>query len=220
MNSHAKGNVAIKVVVAENDPATCAGIRMALEAGGVSVGACVESLVELIEAVERLQPDACLVDVDLDGGGIRAAAEVVARAPAVAVVLLADDEEDDRFLDAMRVGAAGFVSKRIRSARLPNVIQAVVDGEPAIPRALVSLLIDSYRERPARRLLPAAHGRGVDLTSREWEVLDFMRHGLSTRQIAARLLISEVTVRRHIGSALKKLRVSSRADAMRLLESA
>ena len=62
--------------------------------------------------------------------------------------------------------------------------------------------------------------RGIDLTSREWEVLDFMREGLSTRAIADRLLISEVTVRRHIGSVLKKLRVSSRADAVRLLESA
>jgi DNA-binding NarL/FixJ family response regulator len=66
----------------------------------------------------------------------------------------------------------------------------------------------------------AGNGRGGDLTSREWEVLDFMRAGLSTRQIADRLFISEVTVRRHIGSVLKKLDVESRADALRLLESA
>jgi DNA-binding NarL/FixJ family response regulator len=61
---------------------------------------------------------------------------------------------------------------------------------------------------------------GVDLTSREWEVLDLMRDGLSTREIAIRLLISEVTVRRHIGSVLKKLHVQSRAEALDLLESA
>jgi len=81
-------------------------------------------------------------------------------------------------------------------------------------------LINQYRSRPTRRQLPAGQGRGVDLTSREWQVLDCMREGLSTREIADRLMISEVTVRRHIGSVLKKLRVSSRADAIRLLESA
>jgi DNA-binding NarL/FixJ family response regulator len=81
-------------------------------------------------------------------------------------------------------------------------------------------LIEQYRTRPARRQLPLSHRRGVDLTSREWEVLDCMREGLSTREIADRLMISEVTVRRHIGSVLKKLQVSSRAEALRLLESA
>jgi DNA-binding NarL/FixJ family response regulator len=217
-SANGKGHAGPNVVVAEDDPATLAGIRMALEAGTISVCASAGSVSELIDAVERLGPDACLVDVDLKGDGIRAAAAVAARAPGVPVILLADD--DERFLDAMRAGAAGFVSKRIASARLPKVIHAVLEGEPAIPRALVSLLIDHYRERPLRRQLPAGQWRGVDLTSREWEVLDFLRAGLTTRQIAGRLLISEVTVRRHIGSILKKLQVSSRADAVRLLETA
>jgi two-component system nitrate/nitrite response regulator NarL len=219
-STHLLGHGAPNVVVAENDPATFAGIRMALEAGGISVSEPVQSLAELIDAVERLQPDACLVDVDLDGDGILAAAQVAARAPHVAVVLLADDDTEDRFLDAMRAGAAGFVSKRIPSARLPKVIRAVLDGEPAIPRALVSLLIDSFRERTPRRQFAAGLGRGIELTAREWEVLEFLRDGLTTREIAGRLLIAEVTVRRHIGSVLKKLQVSSRADALRLLETA
>ena len=208
------------VVLGANDAATLAGMRIALESGCLSVSAEAHSLQDLVGAVERLQPDVCLVDAALRGGGIRAAAEVVARAPSVAVVLLADGGGDDEFLDAIRVGAAGYVPKRITPDRLPHIIRAVLDGEPAIPRALVTLLIDQYRERPARRRLPSAQGRGVDLTSREWEVLDLMRMGLTTREIADRLFISDVTVRRHIASALKKLQVSSRADAVRLLESA
>jgi len=214
------GTAEPSVVIGSNEPATLAGMRIALEADGLRIVAEVHSVQELIEAVERLGPDLCLVDVDLTGGVIRAAAAIRARAPAVAVVLLADDTGDDRFLDAIRVGVAGYIPKRITADRLPNVIRAVLAGEPAIPRALVTLLIDQYRARPGRRQLPLTHGRGVDLTSREWEVLDFMREGLSTRAIADRLLISEITVRRHIGSVLKKLRVSSRADAVRLLESA
>jgi DNA-binding NarL/FixJ family response regulator len=208
------------VVIGANDHATLVGMRMALESDAIAVVAEVYSLQELVEAVERHKPDVCLVDFDLKGGGIRAAAEIGARAPSVAVVLLADDASDEMFLDAIRVGATGYVPKRIVPARLPSVIRAVLDGEPAIPRALVTLLINQYRARPPRRQLAVANGRGVDLTSREWEVLDFMRNGLSTRAIADRLMISEVTVRRHIGSVLKKLQVPSRADALRLLESA
>jgi DNA-binding NarL/FixJ family response regulator len=210
----------LSVVIGANDPATLAGMRIALEAADIGVTAEVRSLNELVEAVERLTPDLCLVDVDLDGGGVRAAAVVGARSPTIPIVLLAEDADDQPFLDAIRVGAAGYVPKKIAPDRLARVVHAVLEGEPAIPRALVALLMAQYRARPVRRQLPAGHGHGADLTSREWEVLDFMRAGLSTREIADRLFISEVTVRRHIGSVLKKLQVSSRADALRLLESA
>jgi DNA-binding NarL/FixJ family response regulator len=220
LNGNSDGSEPPSVVIGASDPAILAGMRLALEADGLVVSAEAHSLQELVEAVERVAPDVCLVDVDIAGGGIPAAAEVGARAPSVAVVLLADDAGGERFLDAIRVGVSGYVPKRITADRLPSVIRAVVAGEPAVPRALVTLLIDQYRDRPARRQLPPSHGRGVDLTSREWEVLDFMREGLSTRAIADRLVISEVTVRRHIGAVLKKLQVSSRADAVRLLESA
>jgi DNA-binding NarL/FixJ family response regulator len=209
-----------KVVIGANDPATLVGMRMALEADGVAVVASVQSLADLVKEAELHAPDVCLVDADLSGGGIRAAAEMANRMPHVPVVLLADDAGDEMFLDAIRVGASGYVPKHIPPARLPNVIRAVLDGEPAIPRALVAHLINQYRARPPRRQLAFGNGRGVDLTSREWQVLELMREGLSTRAIADRLMISEVTVRRHIGSVLKKLQVPTRADALRLLESA
>lgn len=209
-----------KVVIGANEPATLVGMRLALEAAAITVAAEVQSVPDLVEAVQRTEPDLCLVDIEMNGGGVRAAAEIMARAPSVPVVLLAEDADDEPFLDAIRVGAAGYVQRKIAPDRLARVVRAVLDGEPAIPRALVSILMAHYRARPPRRHLPATDGRGADLTSREWEVLDFLRAGLSTRQIADRLFISEVTVRRHIGSLLKKLQVSSRADALRLLESA
>jgi DNA-binding NarL/FixJ family response regulator len=95
----------------------------------------------------------------------------------------------------------------------------VLAGEPALSPALVGRLIQEFRGSGARRrrLLPRKP-RGVELTEREWEVLALLRAGMSTAEIAARLAISQVTVRRHIGRMLKALRVSDREAAVRLLD--
>src|SRR5215510_5260353 len=81
-----------KVVIGANDPATLVGMRIALEAGDIEVVGQVQTLNQLFEAIERHAPDVCLVDVDLQGGGLRAAAEVAGRAPAVRLVLLRSEE--------------------------------------------------------------------------------------------------------------------------------
>ncbi len=168
----------------------------------------------------RLQPDLCLIDVDMPGGGLLAAAEIRTLSQRPDVVMLAETVNEDEFLKAIRLGAHGYVLKSISPKRLPAVIRAVLLGEPAIPRALVAVLMSRFQNGDSLKHVVVPRGRGVDLTSREWEVLDLMRDGLSTRDIAGRLLISEVTVRRHIGGVLKKLQVQSRAAALKLLESA
>ena len=209
-----------RVLVAESDTATRTGIRIALEGAGIEVCGEVDAAHGLIEAAARLEPDVCLVAIGLAGGGISGAAEICVRGPSPAVILLADGVKEENFLNAMRIGAVGYVPTNISPARLPSVVHAVLRGELAVPRALVAMLIRRLRERGARRHLMLSHQRGVDLTSREWEVLDLMQEGLSTKGIASRLLISDVTVRRHIGSVLKKLQVGSRDEALKLLHSA
>jgi two-component system nitrate/nitrite response regulator NarL len=208
------------VLVAGHDSATINGIRMALEEEGIVLCGHVASAAELIDAVTRLEPDVCLVDVDLPGGGLVATAEMRAWRSRVAVIVLASDLNEEDFLKAMAVGAIGYLPKSISAKRLPAVVRAVLLGEPAIPRPLVAVLMNRLRGDSAKRHLVAPDGRGVDLTSREWEVLDCMREGLSTREIAVKLLIADVTVRRHIGAVLKKLQVQSRREALELLRSA
>jgi two-component system nitrate/nitrite response regulator NarL len=210
-----------RVLVAGQDSATINGIRIALEEEGIVLCGRVANAAALVEAVGRLEPDLCLVDVDLPGGGIVAAAEMRAWKSRVAVVMLASELKEEDFLKAMAVGAIGYLPKSISPQRLPAVVRAVLLGEPAIPRPLVAVLMNRLRGGGTRRHLVVGDGRrGVDLTSREWDVLDAMRDGLTTREIAAKLLIADVTVRRHIGAVLKKLRVQSRREALELLRSA
>lgn len=209
-----------EVVVAGSSAATRAGIRLALQRPGIRVCAEAQSVAELIAVVQRERPAVCIVDCALSSSPVATAADIMARVPSVAVVLLTDEVNETEFLGAIRVGVAGYLHKGISPEALSNVVRAVAKGEPAIPRSLVVALINGYRQRPARTSLDMPATRGADLTGREWEVLDFMGDGLSTGQIADRLLISEVTVRRHISSVLKKLSVPTRRDAIELVRSA
>src|SRR5438045_7593022 len=102
-----------KVVIALNDPATRAGIRVALASDGILIAAEASSVHELVAAVGRHKPDVCLVAVDLRGDGIGSVTEIAATAPAVRVVLLTDQEDVDEFLEAMSVGASGYLEKTI-----------------------------------------------------------------------------------------------------------
>jgi DNA-binding NarL/FixJ family response regulator len=81
----------------------------------------------------------------------------------------------------------------------------------------VARVVDEFRDRGRRRRLPLVKQKGVELTSREWEILELLREGLSTAEIAERLFISQVTVRSHIAATLKKLRVPDRQAALDLL---
>ena len=101
-----------------------------------------------------------------------------------------------------------------------RALQAVRRGEPAIPRELLGALADEFRARGLRRRINIPGRPAAELTRRQSEVLELLRRGLSTGEIAERLLISPVTVRRHLGLALNKLAAKDRATALRVLEQA
>jgi DNA-binding NarL/FixJ family response regulator len=208
----------IRVVVADDHPPTRSGVRLALEKGAFEVCAEVADADGAIEAVREHEPDVCLLDINMPGDGIRAA-EVIAREfPDTAVVMLTVSRMDSDLFDALRVGASGYLLKDIDPARLPLALMGVLDGEAALPRRLVSLLIEEFRERKRRRRIPLVGRRSVELTDREWEVLELMRESASTEEIAARLFISPVTVRTHVSAILRKLHVPNREAAVELLE--
>ena len=170
-------------------------------------------------AAERHRPDICLLDIGMPGNGIEAAARIASRVPETAVVMLTVSRADDDLFDALRVGAAGYLLKDTAPGRLASALRGVLAGEAVLSPALVGRVIDELRSqggRSRRTLLKSR--RGLELTDREWEVLELLRAGLSTPQIAARLSISPVTVRRHVGRTLKALRVADREAALRLLD--
>lgn len=207
-----------RVLLADDHPASRAGVRVVLEGSGFDVVAEVADAAAAIEAAERERPELCLLDIHMPGSGIHAAAEISRLLPESAIVMLTVSRNDDDLFDALRAGATGYLLKDMDPSRIPDALRGVMRGEAALPRALTTRLIDEFRHRGRRRRLPLSGERGVELTSREWQVLELMREGLTTAEIAGRLFVSRVTVRRHAGSIMKKLRVGSRQEAVDRLD--
>jgi DNA-binding NarL/FixJ family response regulator len=205
------------VLVVGTDDGKRADLRVALR----STANCVEArdAAEAAAIAARVSPDVCLVTADGEAGATLVA-QVAAAIPSARVVVLASSPREDELLEAVRAGAVGYLADDVDPSRLPYVVDGVLHGEAAIPRTLVMRILDELRERRHRRLELQDAAGPVELTLREWQVLDELRRGASTREIASRLEISEVTVRRHVGALLRKLGVRDRKAALALLDGA
>ncbi len=205
-----------RLMIADHHPASRFGLRLTLEAAGFVVVAEAGTGEQAAAVAAALRPDACLLAIDIPGGGIVTARAISTRAPGTAVVMLAVTVDGDDLVAAVIAGASGVVLRTIAPERLPAVIRKLLAGEAVIPRALGRRLLEELRRRGNGMAPPDARERAPGLTPREGEVTQLVRRGMSTREIAARLGIAEVTVRRHVSAALHKLDVPDRHAAVRL----
>jgi DNA-binding NarL/FixJ family response regulator len=210
----------IRVLIADDHAATRTGVRRVLEAAGLSVVAEAVTSDEAVAASLEHRPSVCLLGVRIPGNGITAAERIAEALPDTKIVMLSADDRDEDVFRALRAGADGFLLKSTPAMRLSHAIRGVVHGEAALTRRLTARLIREFRDAGRRqRVSINISGRDVDLTSREFEVLERMRRGDRTGEIADRLQISDVTVRRHISTILKKLGVPDRRRAVELFGS-
>jgi DNA-binding NarL/FixJ family response regulator len=207
----------IRVLIADDHAATRADMREAVEQDARFV-VCAEVAdgAAAVEAALRERPDLCLLDIRMPGSGISATREITTRLPGTKVVMMTVSLDDDDLLNALRAGAVGYLLKDIDPARLPYALSDALEGGAAIPRRLVARVVAEFRDHGPRRR-PVVSELGYDLTSREWEVLNLLRQGLTTAQIASKLFVSRATVRSHVAAVLKKLHVPDR-EALRKLK--
>ena len=191
-------------------------IRQGLEQRGLTVVAEASTVDEALALAVREDPDLCLVSMQLPGGGLAAVARIVKAVPATAVVVLAVESGDGDVVAALERGALGYLPEDVGDDELAASLRAAAKGEPALSRALVPLLVDHVRRGTRRRVvLPSGP---VQLTAREWDVGELLRDGHPTREIAARLGLSPVTVRRHVALLMKKLGAADRSAAVETLK--
>jgi len=167
---------------------------------------------DAVQLVADLLPDVVLLDVRLRGtSGLDLCTEILACAPGCKVVFLTVYDDEQYLYQALRVGAAGFLLKRIKGAELVDHLSRICDGEVLIDPNLASRVALSAARLRSGEFWPGAH---LGLTQRESEVLSLQVAGLSNRAIAAELVVSQETVKTHARAIYRKLGVSDRAAAV------
>jgi DNA-binding NarL/FixJ family response regulator len=212
----------LTVVLADDHAPTRAGVRLVLESAGFTIAAEVGSADAAVEEALRHRPSLCLLDLYMPGGGLSAARRIISEAPETKIVILTVSPTESDLFEALVAGASGYLLKDASAERLPAALRAVANGEAALPRVFERRLIEEVRSRELnvslrRRRFRRRRGLESTLTTREWEVLELIAEHLPTTVVARRLGISEVTVRRHISSAVHKLGLADREAAVKLL---
>lgn len=202
----------IRVVIADQDGLARSMIRAALhDASGIVTVASTGDRREALELVHYYRPTVLVLDTGLLANGRAELVEAILLASPETRVLTISVDDDRTALAALRAGAAGHLSKNIDPGKLAGLVARVAAGEAIIPRRLTRPLLELLRQLPETGWRPL---HSV-LTNREWQIVDLLAEGASTRDIAERLVLSPTTVYGHIKSLLRKLGVHSRRDAVR-----
>lgn len=198
------------VLIADDHSRTRGTVAAALNRSeDFSVCAEASDAASAVDLALRDAPDLCLLDINMPGNGITAAARITALLPEVRIVMLTVSRQDSDLFDALRAGASGYLLKDLDDEQLVENLKRVLAGEACLPGSLVVKLIEEFRERECRKI-QMDKGRTARLSRREWEVLELMRSRIGTAEIADRLSISPSTVRSHVSAILRKLQIRNR----------
>lgn len=173
-----------------------------------------ENGLEAVQKANELRPDLVVMDVEMPVmDGVEATRLIREQLPAVKVVMLTVSEADEHLFDAIRFGAQGYLLKDLRPEELFDLIRAVMRNEAALSPSIAGRLLGQIREGTPVAEMPDAEPEGPALTPRELEVLRLVADGLSNKEIAAKLFITEGTVKNHVHNALEKLQLENRTQA-------
>ncbi len=197
----------IRLLLAEDQPLMRRGLRAVLESEpDLQVVAEAGSGAEAVTLALQHTPDVILMDVQMpEMTGVAATRALAAHGLARRVLILTTFDREDYVLDALRAGAAGYLLKDVDADELIRVIRLIAVGEGFIQASVAAKYLRLLAARPAEPTEP--------LTPRELEVLALLAEGESNKRIAARLSITESTVKNHVNNVLAKLQVRNRTEA-------
>ena len=203
----------MRVLVVDADPMFRSGvISLLLQQGDIEVVGEAREGDEAVEKARELRPDVILIDVHLPGmGGLVATRRIKADQPYIRILIFTSSETDKELLQAIQVGAQGYLPKQIEPDVLYQSLRGIFHGEVAISQAACTRLWEEFA-----RLTWDGPREGhpyEKLSLREREILEFLSKGESNKEIASNLGISENTVKSHLKHILTKLRLRNRVQA-------
>src|SRR3990172_4100248 len=202
----------MRVLLVDDHALFRAGIAGLLQAWGFEVVGEAGDGLEAPERARLLKPDLVLMDIGMGHcNGLEATRLIKAEMPEIRIVMVTVSDRDEHLFEAVKSGAEGDLLKNMSPEELSDVLTAIAAGEAAFSRGLAAKILDEFsrlaREGPAQE-------ESDGLTSREREVLELVADGSTNREIAAKLYISENTVKFHMNNILTKLHLRNRAQAV------
>lgn len=204
---------AIRLVLADDHPIYREGVaRTLVDAGGIDVVGQAADGDAAVDLVAALRPDLVLLDISMPkGGGLPALARISQLDNPPKVAMLTASEEDDDLMQALRLGALGYVLKGVGAGELVEVVRGLAEGQSYVSPGLAGRLLVGMRRRDAAPANPLE-----DLTKREEDILRLVAQGLSNREVGQTLDLQEKTVKHYMTAILQKLHVRNRVEAAML----
>ena len=207
----------LRVVVADDQALVRTGFRMILMSEGIEVVAEANNGIEAVEAVRRTRPDVVLMDIRMpEMDGLEATRRIVGNASPDAegprVIILTTFDLDQYVYAALSAGASGFLLKDVSPEHLAGAVRMVRSGDALLAPAITRRLVERFARRDPETA--SVHRDLAALTPREREVMGLLARGLSNAELAARLVLSEATVKTHVARILAKLGLRDRAQAV------
>ena len=201
----------IKLMVVDDHEVVRTGLRAILEPEeDLDVVGEAGSAADAVDQASVLAPDVVLMDVRMGGmSGIDACGYIKSANPDTAVLMLTSFSEEEAVMSAIMAGASGYLLKNVGRGDLISAIRAVASGQNLLDPAVTKKVMDRLA------VLAAGEEERVleDISAREREVLTLVAHGLTNKEIAAKLIISENTARNHVSRILEKLGLARRSEA-------
>lgn len=202
----------IRLLLVDDHQLVRVGLRTVLHNHhhGITIVGEAGSKADAVRVAEQLKPDVVLMDVRLpDGSGIEACRDVLASHPETRVIFLTSFADDELALAAVLAGAQGYVLKAIDSDLLIRSIQAVANGQSLFSPGLIQRALDRIQSEPAQ----AGPVRTQSLAPQEERVLALVAKGLTNKEIASELQLSDKTVKNYLSNVFHKLQISRRTQA-------
>ena len=205
---------AIRLVLADDHPIYREGVAHILGEAGIDVVARAQDGEAAAEVCARLSPDLVLLDISMPkGGGIGALRQIMQMARPPIVAMLTASEDEVQVMQALKLGAAGYILKGVGASELVELVRDLVAGRSYVSPGLAGRLLVAMRGSPAGATAPNPL---ADLSRREEDILKYVAQGLSNKEVGGKLDIQEKTVKHYMTSILQKLHVRNRVEAAML----
>lgn len=208
-------NSKIKVLLVDDHPVVREGLRTMLsEEADIDVVGEASTGEEALQKVTELEPQVVLMDIRMPGmSGTEAARQVKELRPTTAVIMVTMYDSEMYVVEAIRAGAAGYLTKDASRELLCHSIRAVMDGATMVRSGLLRQAVEGLLKNPSGAAEKEGLALADGLTERERDVLRLLAQGYANKAIAAELYLAEITVKKYVQSVISKLGASDRTHA-------